>query len=174
MVEFVKARRIKPNPRDEFILILRLIVIIGHSILWGLKTPAICFVLQVFKEDDDVLSAVYWIIKMVRAFWLFYNTCINVYILFSLLVIIAITGAWLSGCCAVQGPLGPGFDSQVPHNFYIVLLNIFMCSACQGVYRAYQIPRRQVAINVHPMVKKWRTPYSPVNACTLDSRSQQA
>ena len=55
MVEFVKARRIQPNLREQFLIIRGLIAINRASMLWGLKTPAICFAfLQVNEEDGEL------------------------------------------------------------------------------------------------------------------------
>ena len=52
MVEFVKARRIQPNPREQFLIITRLFAIFGHAILWGLKTPVIRSLFYRFNEED--------------------------------------------------------------------------------------------------------------------------
>ena len=53
MVEFVKAKRIQPNPREQFLIIRGLIAINRASMLWGLKTPAICLFFYRPGEEDE-------------------------------------------------------------------------------------------------------------------------
>ena len=122
MVELVKARRIKPNPRDEFIFSVCLFTIFCGCRLWGLKTPTIWFLFYRKKEEDD------WRVEL----WLEYsnnardlicfqhNVCF--YILYSLSTILTKHAAWCGGWWSVWQPLGPGFDSQV-HPIFVSIFS---------------------------------------------------
>ena len=62
MVETAWTRRIEPNPREQFILTMELFAIFCICSLWGLKTPAICFVFCRFHEEDSDVGMPGWFI----------------------------------------------------------------------------------------------------------------
>ena len=45
----------------------------------------------------------------------------------------------------VEIPLGPGFESQVPQNVYLIFLQVFPRDTQKMVYRVHPIPKRQMA-----------------------------
>ena len=108
-------------------VITRLFAIFPQAILWGLKTPAICFFFCRFHEEDEYVQAWGWSIQKEAHIFFFYSIFIGllIYCLFSILLSTA--GNWPSGACAVQGPLGPGFDSQVPQKLYVIFHVVFLC-----------------------------------------------
>ena len=64
MVEFVKARRIQPDPRALFISSIALIAIIDTLGLWGFKTPAILFIFAGETKKIIGVATCDWVIQM--------------------------------------------------------------------------------------------------------------
>ena len=49
-----------------------------------------------------------------------------------------------------QGTLRPGFESQVPHNFHVILLNVFTCRPSKTSHHAPHVPACHVASSSDP------------------------
>ena len=45
----------------------------------------------------------------------------------------------------MENPLGPGFESQVPQNIYLIFLQAIVCSIISVVYHTLTISTRQMA-----------------------------
>ena len=72
-------------------------------------------------------------LKCARSFFFCFSIWLIFLILYLFLISLPKAFKWLSGWRAGCVPLGPGFDSQVPHIIVSIFSNMFICSKRQSV-----------------------------------------
>ena len=68
----------------------------------------------------------------------------------------------------LQSPMGPGFESQVPQNIYLIFLQALSCNAQNMVHHMPQRSRRQMASRPDLVDRNEGLPYTQVNNHALD------